>query len=194
MMEDFVGIISRRYGICREDIEALLVHAEEVQIAKGEHLVEYGGFNDSLYFVRDGILRAFRSPEDTDLTLWFALPGDIVVDMFCYYGGVKSPIGIEAEIDTTAYVMDKMAIEQTCESSIHAANAVRRIFERHSFVFEENVLSLWNCADGRERYLSILERHPELLRSVPLKRLASYLKITPQSLSRIRAGLLPDRG
>lgn len=73
--------------------------------------------------------------------------------------------------------------------SLAVSNAMLRIFERHSFVFEENILSLWDCDDGRERYLSILRRHPQLLRDVPLKKLASYLKVTPQSLSRIRAGI-----
>ncbi len=41
----------------------------------------------------------------------------------------------------------------------------------------------------KERYLTLMEENPELLQDVPLKYLASYLYITPQSLSRIRAGL-----
>lgn len=42
---------------------------------------------------------------------------------------------------------------------------------------------------AKERYLTLMEENPELLQDVPLKYLASYLYITPQSLSRIRAGL-----
>lgn len=188
-MEEFIANISVRYGIEREAVEELLGCAEPVRVGKNACLVEFGGYNDSLYLISDGILRAFRSPSDRELTLWFAFPGDIVLDMFCYYGGKASPIGIEAETDVSAYVIGKDRLVRACGSSLPVANAVRRIFERHSFIFEENVLALWNCSDGRERYLSILERHPQLLRSVPLKKLASYLGITPQSLSRIRARL-----
>lgn len=45
------------------------------------------------------------------------------------------------------------------------------------------------ASQARERYLALLEDNPELLRHVPLKYIASYLYITPQSLSRIRAEL-----
>lgn len=183
---DYTSNIS---DIARPDIEELKSHAEAVSIAKGDRIVESGGFNDSVYIVDKGILRAYRSSEDPNLTLWFAFPSDIVIDMFCYSGGVKSPIGIEAETDVSAYVLTKEELEKACEASTKAANAVRRIFERHALEFESNILSLWDCDDGMERYLSILKRYPELLQFVPLKKLASYLLVTPQSLSRIRANI-----
>lgn len=188
-MEEFVSEISERYGIAEKAVGELLSLSEPVDISKGSCIVDCGGFNDSFHLVSDGILRAFRSPSDRNQTLWFAFPGDIVVDMFCWYGRKASPIGIEAETDASAYVIGKRRLTQACETSLSVSNAMRRIFERHSFVFEENILSLWDCDDGRERYLSILRRHPQLLRDVPLKKLASYLKVTPQSLSRIRAGV-----
>lgn len=188
-MDEFIRSISERYGIEREAVEELAGYATQEKIRKNSILVEHGGFNNSFHIVVDGILRAFRSPTDRDLTLWFAFPGDIVVDMFCYYGGMPSPIGIEAETDASLFVISKTALSQACRTSLPAANAVLRIFERHSFVFEENILSLWDCNDGSERYMSILRRHPQLLQNVPLKKLASYLKVTPQSLSRIRAGI-----
>lgn len=186
-MENFSEILTRRYGIGKPESEYLISFAEPVTLRKGAALVECGGFNDSFYFLDEGILRAFRSPSDRNLTLWFALPGDIVVDMFCYYDGSVSPIGIEAETDASLFCISKLHIERACGSSLPVANAVRRIFEHHACGFEANILSLWDCDDGRERYLSILKRRPELLKRVPLKKLASYLKMTPQSLSRIRS-------
>lgn len=178
-----------QYDIPRADIDGLIGYGQAVAIPKGTRLVECGGFNDSFYIISDGILRAFRSPGNTDLTLWFALPGDVIVNMFCYCAKAKSPIGIEAETDVQAIVVCKERIEQACESSLRVANAVRHIFERHALEFEDNILSLWACDDGTERYSSILKRHPEILQYVPLKKLASYLQVTPQSLSRIRANL-----
>lgn len=188
-MKDYIDTASSVYSIARADIEELSAHAVEVSIPKGGLIVECGGFNDSLYIITKGILRAFRSPDDPNLTLWFAFEGDMVVDMFCYCGGTKSPIGIEAETDVEAFVIAKDKLEQMCSASLRIANAVRRVFERHALEFEGNILSLWDCSDGMERYLSILKRHPGLLQSVPLKKLASYLLVTPQSLSRIRANV-----
>lgn len=188
-MEDYIDTSGTIYNIARADIEELEKHASPVSIPKGSFIVECGGFNDSLYIISKGIFRAFRSSEDPNLTLWFAFPGDIVVDVFCYCGGTKSPIGIEAETDVEAFVITKEQLEQACATSPRIANAVRHIFERHALEFEGNILSLCDCNDGMERYLSILKRHPELLQRVPLKKLASYLLVTPQSLSRIRANV-----
>ncbi len=188
-MDAFIEKITTRYGISNLDVKELLGHAKETHIPKNFNLVEYGEYNDSFYLVRDGILRAFRSPSDKNQTLWFAFAGDIVVDMFCFYGKENSPIGIEAETEVSLFVLTKECLEQACDSSVHMTNAVRRLFECHAFVFERNILSLWDCDGGMERYLSLLKRNPELLQHVPLKKLASYLLVTPQSLSRIRANL-----
>lgn len=188
-MEDYIDTTSIIYNIARADIEELTGYGRRIIIGKGDKLVDCGGFNDSLYIITRGILRAFRSSEDPNLTLWFAFSGDIVVDVFCYCGGTKSPIGIEAETDVDAFVITKEQLEHTCGTLPRIANAVRHIFERHALEFEGNILSLCDCDDGMERYLSILKRHPELLQNVPLKKLASYLLVTPQSLSRIRANV-----
>lgn len=189
MMKDYKDDNRSVPCIARADIDELKRYAQPVSIPRGSRVVECGDFNDSLYIVDEGILRAYRSEDDPNLTLWFAFAGDVVIDMFCYCGGGKSPIGIEAETDVSAFVITKEQLEQACAASLKAANALRHIFERHALEFEGNILSLWDCNDGMERYLSILRRHPELLQHVPLKKLAYYLLVTPQSLSRIRANV-----
>ena len=55
--------------------------------------------------------------------------------------------------------------------------------------FQRASLRLSSTPTAKERYMTLMEENPELLQDVPLKYLASYLYITPQSLSRIRAGL-----
>lgn len=73
-------------------------------------------------------------------------------------------------------------------SSIAFANIGRIIFERQ-FLDMENWMINGGAAQAKQRYLALLEQNPELLQHVPLKHIASYLMITPQSLSRIRAEL-----
>ena len=66
------------------------------------------------------------------------------------------------------------------------------MFEREFLVFEERLINE-GATQAKERYLKLLENTPELLQYVPLKHIASYLYITPQSLSRIRAELSKKR-
>ena len=63
------------------------------------------------------------------------------------------------------------------------------MFEHHSMIMENYLLFFADNQSAEERYLSLLKNHPELLNQVALKKLASFLFVTPQSLSRIRAGL-----
>lgn len=62
-------------------------------------------------------------------------------------------------------------------------------FEREILSVDASTLAYGTPPTAKERYLTLMEENPELLQDVPLKYLASYLYITPQSLSRIRAGL-----
>ena len=79
-------------------------------------------------------------------------------------------------------------MEKLFASSVDFANLGRKLFERE-FLNVETWLINGGASQARERYLALLEDNPELLRHVPLKYIASYLYITPQSLSRIRAEL-----
>lgn len=72
---------------------------------------------------------------------------------------------------------------------IEMANFGRKIFEREILSVDASTLAYGTPPTAKERYLTLMEENPELLQDVPLKYLASYLYITPQSLSRIRAGL-----
>ena len=188
-MEQFINNFCQYYGIPSCDVIQLLSHAPCKHYRKGETVIPYGGFDDSFYILKEGIWRSFKSEESQNQTLWFALGGEIVIDIFCYQKRERSCIGIESETDSIAYVIGKSEVEHLCATSLQLANLFRHIFEKHACEFEENILALFNCQNSTERYLSLLKRHPELLQQIPLKKLSSYLMITPQSLSRIRANM-----
>ncbi|MDY3266692.1 MAG: hypothetical protein SOX26_04075 [Phocaeicola sp.] len=65
----------------------------------------------------------------------------------------------------------------------------RKLWQYEFLVAEERIVSTGVLSQAKERYLDLLEKAPHLLQHVPLKYIASYLFITPQSLSRIRAEL-----
>ncbi len=90
--------------------------------------------------------------------------------------------------DSELYGISKAKLEVLYAESVELANFGRRLFEQQLLGLES-----WMITGGspraKERYLTLLEENPELLQYVPLKHIASYLWITPQSLSRIRAEL-----
>lgn len=188
-MNSFANRIAEKYDLDADATIGLVSHFKLVEVDKNEHIIEKGGFNDNFYFIRKGILRAYISANDSEQTIWFGYPGQAIFDVWCYNNGSLSPIAIEAVIPCELYRISKAEIERMCSESLTVCNMIRKIFMGHATEAEESVTSLFECDRGMERYLSILKRHPELLQNVPLKKLASYIHLAPQSLSRIRAQL-----
>lgn len=110
-----------------------------------------------------------------------------------YVDDKPSQVNIESVNDSTAYCISKTKLEALFAHSIEMANFGRKIFEREILSVDASTLAYGTPPTAKERYLTLMEENPELLQDVPLKYLASYLYITPQSLSRIRAGLREKR-
>ena len=102
-------------------------------------------------------------------------------------------ITIEAMCDAELYGIAKADLEEFFASSVGAANFGRRLFEEQFMALENWILS-GGAPRAEERYRTLMAESPELLQVVPLKHIASYLWITPQSLSRIRAKLGKKKG
>jgi CRP-like cAMP-binding protein len=186
-MKSFEDNIAERYDLDIEAVRAFLGHLERVEIDKNTHIVEQGRFNDRFYIIEKGILRAYIPDDGWGQTLWFGFPGQAIFDIWCYHLDAVSPISIEAVTPCVLHFISKDCIEGMCAQSLSVCNLVRKIFIGHAAEAEESFTTLFECDRGMERYLSILRRHPELLQSVPLKKLASYIHLAPQSLSRIRS-------
>lgn len=87
--------------------------------------------------------------------------------------------------DSIAYCISGQTLNGLYTSSLGLANLGRRLMEQQ-LLSTENWLISAGSPKAKERYLTLIKEHPELLQNVPLKHIASYLWITPQSLSRIR--------
>ena len=88
--------------------------------------------------------------------------------------------------DSIAYSIPRHLLTKLFDSSLGLANLGRRLMEQQLLTTENWLLSN-DSPRAKERYLTLIRETPELLQHVPQKHIASYLWITPQSLSRIRA-------
>lgn len=187
-MRTFSEILHEKYGLSASESEQLLAQMERLTYRKGEHIVREGERNSSLYLVAQGIWRGHYLRDGVDISLWFASEGDTLFSSWSYVADRPSLTSIEAMSDSTVFRISKQKMETFFASSIAFANIGRVIFERQ-FLDMENWMINGGAAQAKQRYLALLEQNPELLQHVPLKHIASYLMITPQSLSRIRVEL-----
>ncbi|WP_462431170.1 Crp/Fnr family transcriptional regulator [Bacteroides nordii] len=187
-METFEEKFQNRYQLSEADISALLSHMEEVRFKKKEVIVQEGTKNTNLYLIKEGIWRGHYLKDGVDTSIWFASKGEATFSVWGYADNSYSQISIEAMSDSIAYCISKTALNELYSTSIGLANLGRRLME-HQLLTTENWLISAGSPRAKERYLTLIKETPELLLHVPLKYIASYLWITPQSLSRIRAGM-----
>lgn len=187
-METFEEKFRNRYQLSEADASALLSHMEEVRFKKREVIVQEGTKNTNLYLIKEGIWRGHYLKDGVDTSIWFASKGEAAFSVWGYVDNSYSQISIEAMSDSIAYCISKAALNELYSTSIGLANLGRRLME-HQLLTTENWLISASSPRAKERYLTLIKETPELLLHVPLKYIASYLWITPQSLSRIRAGI-----
>ena len=173
-MEVFIEKFCRRYNLSETDVKALTEQMQEVRFRKKEAIVIEGERNSNLYLIKEGIWRGHYLKDGTDTTIWFASVGEI------------AQISIEACNDSIAYSIPRHLLTKLFDSSLGLANLGRRLMEQQLLTTENWLLSN-DSPRAKERYLTLIRETPELLQHVPQKHIASYLWITPQSLSRIRA-------
>lgn len=192
-MKQFVDAFCKRYSSTEKECMKLIDNMEEVSFRKGDYLVRAGETNCSYYLIKEGIWRGYILRDGEELSVWFAITGETVFSSWGYMAGRPSPIYIEAMTDSTLYRISKPKMEDFLNSSIESANLGRKLVEQDFLVAEERIVATGSITQAKERYLDLLKRDPLLLKHVPLKYIASYLFITPQSLSRIRAELAKEK-
>ncbi|MCD8182571.1 MAG: Crp/Fnr family transcriptional regulator [Bacteroides sp.] len=188
-METMIKKFCKKYKLPEQSLSELLSHMTEISFPKGEVVIQEGERNSNFYLIKKGIWRAYYLADGTEISLWFVGPGEAAFSSWGYVDGKASRVSIEAVNDSVAYCIGKAELEELFARSIAMANFGRKIFEREILSVDYSALAYGAPPTAKERYLALMERNPELLQDVPLKYLASYLYITPQSLSRIRAGL-----
>lgn len=115
----------------------------------------------------------------------YAFAGEFVGDYVAMCGDRPSQVSIEAMCDCTVWRADDDRLEAFYRAGPACERLARRLAERLTCELYERMLQLYACTP-QERYETLLRRCPELLNIVALKELASYLRVRPETLSRIR--------
>lgn len=181
-------IINAIHRLPQASLERMAACLSEVEHPKGTRILHAGKTERNVFFVKRGIVRAFIRSQGREITFWLGAEGTPVVSLKSYVSGLPGYETVECIEDTTLYVLRHDILASLFAEDINIANWGRRFAEKELLRTEEKFIPLL-FTTAAERYRSLLSDNPELLQRVPLEHLASYLGITPVSLSRIRACL-----
>lgn len=179
---------SPNYGLPTPVAALLTEHARETEHPRKTLLLSEGQRDDELMLVVRGSLRRYVVREERDVLLDFAFEGDVASPTLGTLPGGTAPHSIETMEPTRLLRVSRERID--CLMAEHAAVSDwgRRLCEERIRRYEAYFADYAWMDKGRQ-YERLLREYPQLLRRIALKDLASYLFLTPQSLSRIRAEL-----
>jgi CRP-like cAMP-binding protein len=171
--------------INEEDQLALRGKMRIEKFEKNDIIQHPGSRCNTLYFVSTGIARIFYLKDGNDVTEHFAFNGNIIIRAESLFTERITQKGIQALTPIDMVCMNAKDLFQLC--SIHPN--IERLF--HQIIIKEYLnankrIESLQLLSAQERYLELM-KETDLVQSIPLKYIASYLGITQVSLSRIRA-------
>ena len=185
---DIKQIINLRYAMPEASLDRLRQCLTEVSYPKGFRVLESGKVEKDIFFIKQGIVRAYTSVEGKEITFWVGKEGATLVSMKGYVNDEPGYETMELMEDSVLYVLERKKLQELFREDLHIANWGRRYAEMELLETEQRLISMLS-AIASERYRQLMEKDPELLQRIPLGNIASYLGITQASLSRIRAQL-----
>lgn len=183
---DIKNIINNIYSLPEDSIQSLLTNVTKMIYPKGSHLIEAGVVESDIFFVAQGIVRAYIPMEGRNITFWIGTEGATVVSLKSYVNNEPGYETVECMENTIIYILKRSVLESLFLQDINIANWGRKFAEMEFLQTEERFIPLL-FTTAAERYEELLKKQPHLFLRIPLECLASYLGITLVSLSRIRA-------
>jgi len=158
-------------------------------VNKGVNFLEKGQKCDHLYFVLKGFVRVYYYDLDgNDMTHMFAYENSITTSPFSFFKNEENILYLEALEETELLLITADQLQTLIDHVEHTGEAIRKLFIEFGMVMSRRVMSI-HTETAEERYLNLMKSYPEIFQKAKLTQIASYLGITPQSLSRIRKNI-----
>ncbi|WP_068598293.1 Crp/Fnr family transcriptional regulator [Vaginella massiliensis] len=185
-MENFINHLKQVCPFTLEQLEQVLVLVKMVDYAKNETILREGEISEYFYFIEKGLVRSYTVDEmGKEHVIQFGPENWIVSDRYSTLCHQPAKFTIET-IEESKIIPISLKIQ----SKIHEINpeymkGMNILLHNHVRHLQDRI-NLLLSASAKTRYQEFIKLYPNLLQRVPQWMIASYLGITPESLSRVR--------
>tara|TARA_B100001109_G_C18841261_1_gene464488 strand:+ start:229 stop:813 length:585 start_codon:yes stop_codon:yes gene_type:complete len=160
-------------------------------VSKKSVFIKVNQIENHISFIESGIVRLFipRENPEKEITFGFSFKNQFVSAYDSFLTQLPSNYQLQALTETTMLSISYKDLQSVYKST-QIGNLIGRLTAEDLFLIkskrEQDLLNL----TAEQRYLKLFEERPELLKSIPLKYISSYIGVTAQALSRIRKRLV----
>jgi CRP/FNR family transcriptional regulator len=193
MLHKFYQYLSSKVSLSTAEWEQIREISVIKTLDKGDFLLREGEKSADLIIVLQGCIRTYRSDSQGKIRInSFAIENGWAGDAQSTHTGAASKFSIDAIEPTTVVLIDNLKFEVLC-NQIPLLNQFLTDNLKECLSDSRGQIDLVTIPTAEDKYRSFSTYHPELLSRVPQYMIASYLGITPESLSRTRKKLAKER-
>ena len=186
-MEALINYLLQFGQLNVQQIELIKQKAKPESLTKNTYFSEAGKVPKRVAFIQEGILRVcYYNNKGEEITRYFLEENHFAVDLSSFNQQIPSAEYIQAVTDCRIVVFSADALADLASIIVGWEAMLTKITSR-ALLDKISRISPMMAENASTRYRHFLERFPQLAHRVPLSQLASYLGITPSSLSRIRS-------
>jgi CRP-like cAMP-binding protein len=188
-MDNFTNYLKTKANLAEPEFQLLIKKVEIKNIEKGEVLLRPGEICQHSFFVENGLLRSYTIDQSgKEHILQFGSENWIVSDRSSAFFSEPSDLFIDAIEDTQVVLISSDFINEASEISVSFRNYNQIALQNH-IRHQQKRINLLLSATAETRYMNFIKLYPDLTLRIPQWMIASYLGITPESLSRVRKEL-----
>ena len=180
--------LKKHTNVDKEIEKFLLEECDRKIYQKGELLSKQSQYNNTVFFVEEGLLRMFYYENGKDITTNFYSEGKITANIDTLFKNQPTRNNIETLEKSVITTCNFNKLEELCSVSLTAANFSRYILGNLMIEMSRRIFSL-QYMTAKEKYIQLLEENPNIILRAPLGMIATYLGISQETLSRIRSDI-----
>lgn len=189
---DIARELARRYSTMTHDeldiLESILV---PMKYAKGDMILKEGEVCRNIYFIDKGLVRQFYIKHGKEVTEHIGDDRSVFMCIESLFREVPTQLQVEALEPTVVYALPKDQLEKVALHNVNIQILYRKILEE-SLILSQVHADLVRFETAQDRYRRMCKLSPQVVLRAPLVFIASYLQMTPETLSRVRASTLLD--
>ena len=160
--------------------------SKTVDVAKEQFVIKSGTHPTQIFFLIHGAVRSFYLKDGVEVNTWFAFENELVGSFDTYLMKQPASEAVEALESCQLLAIDMNELKKLSSSNLELSNLVLALVEEYA-AFLHYRLNVLQFQSAQERYKELLKHESEMLQRVSLTHIASYLGVSRETLSRMRA-------
>lgn len=185
-MKTFLEALKQISPLSAAAIEAFSAGVKEEALPKGHLLIKAGTICNYVYFIEEGLSRTFYYKDGKDVTDWISAEGSFAASVVSFITRQPDIRNVELLEASRICAISYNNLEHLYVQ-YHEIERLGRLLVSYGLVQLQQRFDDLHFASAQERYMKLMNTQPSLINRVPLGMIASYLGITQETLSRIRA-------